>query len=241
MNEETFCSSSVGRSSDWRISLKCLKILSHYGLPGKDLVILAPSHDLKSFKDSVANLYHCQSMLRTLLLHSGFTVSEAMTFSCHSWRHLFPTAGRQLRLSNETLNDMDHGAPNSGMPQSYDSAACVSDLTGKASVLRAFQGGWSMVGPGCVPLPVASQDSTVEKKAKNSTRQSYKRLGPCCVRSLSFRNRLRPGLWSTMANEEYICGVWVHIHFAVCGKCGSLAEPTLFAHFANEGELEFKN
>ena len=29
-------------------------------------------------------------MLRTLLLHSGFTSAEAMTFSCHGWRHLFP-------------------------------------------------------------------------------------------------------------------------------------------------------
>ena len=90
---------------DW--ALKWLEILSHHGLPGKDFVILAPSHDLKSFKDLVANFYHCQSMLRTFLLHSGFTSSEAMTFSCHSWRHLFPTAGRQLQLSNETLNDMD--------------------------------------------------------------------------------------------------------------------------------------
>ena len=147
---------------------KWLEILSHHGLPGKDFVIVAPSHDLKSFKDLVANFYHCQSMLRTLLLHAGFTASEAMTFSSHSWRHLFPTAGRQLRLSNETLNDMGHWAPNSGMPQRYDSAACVSELTGKASVRRAFQGGWSMVGPGCVPLPVASQDSTcsVVKKPK---------------------------------------------------------------------------
>ena len=151
---------------DW--ALKWLEILSHHGLPGKDFVILAPSHDLKSFKDLVANFYHCQSMLRTLLLHSGFTASEAMTFSCHSWRHLFPKAGRQLRLSDETLNDMGHQAPNSGMPQRYDSAACVSELTGKATVRRAFQGGWSMVGPGCVPLPVASQDSTcsVVKKPK---------------------------------------------------------------------------
>ena len=108
---------------DWAV--KWLDVLSHHGLPGKDFVILAPSHDLKSFKDLVANFYHCQSMLRTLLLHSGFTASEAMTFSCHSWRHLFPTAGRQPRLSNETLNDMGHWAPNSGMPQRYDSAACV--------------------------------------------------------------------------------------------------------------------
>ena len=98
---------------DWAV--KWLEVLSYHGLPGKDFVILAPSHDLKSFKDAVANFYHCQSMLRTLLLHSGFTAAEAMTFSCHSWRHLFPTAGRQLRLSNETLNDMGRWAPNSSV------------------------------------------------------------------------------------------------------------------------------
>ena len=142
---------------DW--AFKWLEVLTYHGLPGKDFVILAPSHDLKSFKDAVAKFYHCQSMLRTLLLHSGFTASEAMTYSYHSWRHLFPTAGRQLQLSNATLNDMGHWAPNSGMPQRYDSAACVSELTGKATVRQAFQGNWSMVGPGCVPLLVASQDS----------------------------------------------------------------------------------
>ena len=56
---------------DWAV--KWLEVLSHHGLPGKDFVILAPSHDLKLFKDLVANFYHCQSMLRTLLLHSGFS------------------------------------------------------------------------------------------------------------------------------------------------------------------------
>ena len=50
-----------------------------------------------------------------------------------------------------------------------------------------------MVGTGCVPLPVASQDSTVEKKAKNSTRQSYKRLGPCCVRFCRVETVYGPG------------------------------------------------
>ena len=211
---------------DWAV--KWLAVLSYHGLLGKDFVILAPSHDLKSFKDAVANFYHCQSMLRTILLHSGFTASEAMTFSCHSWRHLFPTAGHQLRLSDETLNDMGHWAPNSGMPQTYDSAACVSELTGKATVRRAFQGGWSMVGPGCVPLPVASQDSTcpVQKKQRfhqTKLQTSWSRL----CRALSWRNRLRPGLWSTMANEGYICEFWVHIHFAVCGNAGALLSQHL--------------
>ena len=166
---------------DWAV--KWLEVLSYHGLPGQDFVILAPSHDLKSFKDAVANFYHCQSMLRTLLLHSGFTASEAMSFSCHSWRHLFPTAGCQLRLSNETLNDVGRWAPNSGMPQRYDSAACVSELTGKATVRQAFHGGWSVVGPGCVPLPVASQDSTCpvfkKKKKFNRTKLQTSCVGLC--------------------------------------------------------------
>ena len=225
---------------DW--AFKWLEVLSHHGLLGKDFVILAPSHDLKSFKDLVANFYHCQSMLRTLLLHSGFTASEAMTFSCHSWRHLFPKAGRQLRLSNETLNDMGHWAPNSGMPQRYDSAACVSELTGKATVRRAFQGGWSMVGPGCVPLPVASQDSScsVVKKPKIQPDKVTNVLvpvmsgsvvsKPSTARALEHHGQRRIHLW--VLGSYSLCSLW---------KCCSPAEPTLFAHFANEGELEFKN
>ena len=36
---------------DWAV--KWLEVLSYHGLPGKDFVILAPSHNLKSFKDAV--------------------------------------------------------------------------------------------------------------------------------------------------------------------------------------------
>ena len=166
-----------------------------------------------------------------------------MTFSCHSWRHLFPTAERQLRLSNETLNDMGHWASNSGVPQRYDSAACVSELTGKATVRRAFQGGWSMVGPGCVPLPVASQDSScsVVKKPKIQPDKVTNVLvlvmsgsvvsKPSTARAVEHHGQRRIHLW--VLGSYSLCSLW---------KCGSLAEPTLFfAHFANEGELEFKN
>ena len=213
---------------DW--AFKWLEVLTYHGLPGKDFVILAPSHDLKSFKDAVAKFYHCQSMLRTLLLHSGFTASEAMTYSYHSWRHLFPTAGRQLQLSNATLNDMGHWAPNSGMPQRYDSAACVSELTGKATVRQAFQGNWSMVGrvayhywwllktlyllnflkkPKIQPdivtnvlVPVVS-GSVVSK--------------PSTARAVEHHGQRRIHLW-----------VWVHIHFAVYGNAVAL----LSQHFS---------
>ena len=51
-----------------RLSGKFCRIMAYLV---RDSVILAPSHDLKSFKDLFANFYRCQSMLRTLLLHSG--------------------------------------------------------------------------------------------------------------------------------------------------------------------------
>ena len=208
----------------------------------RTFVILAPSHDLKSFKDLVANFYHCQSMLRTFLLHSGFTSSEAMTFSCHSWRHLFPTAGRQLQLSNETLKDMGHWAPNSGMPQRYDSAACVSELTGKATVRRAFQG-WLVHGrPWMRAFTGGFSNSTcsVAKKPKTQPdKVTYVLVPvvsgsvvskPSTARAVEHHGNRRIHLW--VLGSYSLCSLW---------KCGSPAEPTPFARFANEGELDFKN
>ena len=37
-----------------------------------------------------------------------------------------------------------------------------------------------------------------------------------------------------MANEEYICGFWVHIHFAVCGNAVAL----LSQHFSRTSQME---
>ena len=65
---------------------------------------------------------------------------------------MYPTAGRQLRLSVDGVNDMGHWAPNSSMPQRYDAAACVSELIHKNEVVCAVRSGWDLVDAGCVPL-----------------------------------------------------------------------------------------
>ena len=99
-----------------------------------------------------------------------------------------------------------------------------------------------MVGLGCVPLPVASQTlpARLQKSQKHNQTRLHTSWSLLC-QVLLFRNRLRPGLWSTMATEEYICGFWVHIHFAVCGNAVALLNQHLSRASQMKGELDFKN
>ena len=85
--EEALCSGSVSirvGASGRGWAVQWLKEFSNHGLPGKDFVILAPLHDLQSFKQSKAN-FHCQPTLRSPLLHPGFTPSETTTLSLPSY------------------------------------------------------------------------------------------------------------------------------------------------------------
>ena len=119
---------------DWAVLW--LKELSNHGLPWEDFIILAPSHDLRSFHSKLPSLPS---------YHSGFTPSEAMSFSCRSWRLLFPTAGRQLRLGRETVNDMGHSGQNSSIPIVRLSSVFFSTLrksNGPASLQGRMVNGW---------------------------------------------------------------------------------------------------
>ena len=99
-----------------------------------------------------------------------------------------------------------------------------------------------MVGPGCVPLPVASQISTcsVLKKPKIQPDKVTNVLvpvvsgsvvsKPSSARAVEHHGQRRIHLW--VLGSYSLCSLW---------KCGGPADPTLFAHFAKEGELEFKN
>ena len=53
---------------------------------------------------------------------------------------------------------------------------------------------------------------------------------PTTARAVEHRGQRRIHLW--VLGSFSLCSLW---------KCGSPAEPTSFAHFAREGELEFKN
>ena len=82
----------------------------------------------------------------------GMEPEVALTFTLHSWRHLLPTAARQLRLSETEQVEIGHWSVGSAMPRMYDSAACVTELTAKNAICSAINKGWVLVDGGCVAL-----------------------------------------------------------------------------------------
>ena len=54
---------------------------------------------------------------------AGMEADEALGYTLHSWRHLLPTAARQLRLSESDQVEIGHWTTGSAMPRRYDSAA----------------------------------------------------------------------------------------------------------------------
>lgn len=138
-----------------------LEALRSQNLPGSDFVISAPASSWASFRSRPADFYDAQAAMRVLLVRSGMDKAEAMTYSCHSWRHLYPTAGRQLDMDPKLIETLGHWAPGSGMAALYDSRACVAELTQKDKVRKAFAAGWDLVDPGCVPRQVPGPEPQV--------------------------------------------------------------------------------
>ena len=100
--------------------------------------------DFLSLSNGIARYDHANSALRILLCKNEgkMSVEEALMYTCHSWRHLYPTMARQLKLPNDAVTEMGHWGPSSGMAARYDSAKGVMELLNKRLVTSAAQAGW---------------------------------------------------------------------------------------------------
>ena len=99
-----------------------------------------------------------------------------------------------------------------------------------------------MVGPGCVPLPVASQDSTCSVFEKPKIQPD--KVTNVLVPVVSFSVVSKPSTARAVEHHgQRRIHLWVLGSYSLCSswKCGSPSEPTSFAHIAREGELEFKH
>ena len=88
-------------------------------------------------------------------------MNEAVTYSLHSFKHVYPTVGRQLGLSDPQIDVMALWASkvSSGLPARYDSAVGVAELRYKAFIVENVKAGYELVGDACVPnAPVVPLD-----------------------------------------------------------------------------------
>ena len=164
--------------------------------------------------------------MRALLVKSGMAVQEAMTFTCHSWRHFYPTAGAQLEVHPDAVDKMGHWAPGAGMGALYDGKACVSELLSKNKVLQAVASGWDLSEPGCLP----SAQKAMPKKAKQRT--STQASSSQAVPKMMVLQTLKLKIHAYKDGVYTLCRQW---------KCGTPENPTLNASFTTKLDETFSH
>ena len=226
--------------NDW--VAEWLSCLARADLPGADFVLLTPSADLSSFKGKIAKYDHFSNMMRVLLSTppNPMDPRSAMQYTPHSWRHLYPTVGRQLQLPDATLDEVGHWECGSEMPKMYDSTACVSELLGKSRIANAVAKGWRPVEAGCIPAPepasfavsipsaprptrVASRLCEVQKKRKVDVPVDDVEILP---KGRQVLNKERSVIHLYLLGTCTLCKLW---------KCGSPDEPAASAEFRGSG------
>ena len=203
-------------------------------MPGEDFVIFGVSRDFRSYRPRVACYADAVGAMRMLLMSFGMDAALALTFTMHSWRHLFPTAARQLRLSESEQIEIGHWATGSSMPRSYDSAACVTELIAKSAITDALASGWQLAAPGCVPQapPARSVAPTVDVV------EALTVPSPCAKRAKPSIRQVNVTVAQNLRQVSHIESGKVHLWYsgvsAACNnwKCGSPDMPLHSAVFA---------
>ena len=198
-------------------------------MPGPDFIVYATSRDFTSFTPRIGSYGDGVNAMRSLLIISGLSSEEALRFTLHSWRHLFPTAARQLRLPEHEQVEMGHWSTGSSMPRRYDSAACVTELIAKTAVTSAFKSGWQIAEAGCVPCepPVMSRCPAVatEKQRKRKIdKPIVSTVDSPVAKSTRVVNYIsgKVHLWSY--GERSLCRMWI---------CGCPEKPSSHAVFSD--------
>ena len=180
---------------DWGSTL--LSELASAGLPGEDSILKAPDSSWSSFANRIADFSDDQAAMRALLVQAGMAVESVMEYSCHSWRHVYPTAGAQLDVNPEAVDAMGHWSPGTGMGALYDGMACVSELLNKKKVLEAVSAGWDLSEPGCLPIkPKAMHTKKTQRQLRALSSSSRG-----CTRQAS---AARPSIPSHTAKVEVV-------------------------------------
>ena len=130
---------------DWAKSFMDLLVL--FGMPGTDFVLLSPVC-ADSFGTSPASYATALMFVRMSLIHIGLTPREALEFTMHGWRQLYPTMSNQLGLPEIEQVAIGHWAKGSAMPQQYDALTNSLETRAKQRILEAMKKGYVVGKPG---------------------------------------------------------------------------------------------
>ena len=134
---------------DWAAPF--LEALASANLPGEDFLVLRPAVNLQSFSAAPAKWADACRAVQAGLVLAGCKPEEAVSFSMHSFRHVYPTMARQLLVPDSVVGVMGSWASRDPMPGHYDSIDCTAELAYKEFVRSNYAAGWRLCGAGNVP------------------------------------------------------------------------------------------
>ena len=213
-------------ADDW------MRELQLAGMPGDDYIMMAPNATYDEWLGRPAEYHDIRRGLHFLLsIQLGMPIQEAVEYNPHSFRHFMVEAGNQLRAikvcSDDDLERVGHWSKGSPMPQSYDNASGVSELSARHKIIDAFRRGWRPTEEGELPNPLpdgskaASSSSAAPVRAFVASRKTRKihvvregmRKTVCSFVSTGTRECPNPGVdWDVRPQD-----------FTFCKPCGGEA------------------
>jgi hypothetical protein len=124
-------------------------------MPGEEFVLLKPHFSYLSFTNRMASFPDMLNAMRYVLVQFlHLSIEEACTYTLHSWRHLYPSASRQMLMANDLGCEIGHWVTGSRMPERYDSVASSKELAAKNAIIAEIRQGRKLAAPGEIPVGV---------------------------------------------------------------------------------------
>ena len=122
--------------------------------------------DFKDFTGHPAMWADANRALHALLVLTGMVADDAVKYTMHSARHVYPTCAFQLLFPPAAVTPMGHWAAEEGkMATRYDGQRTATELAYEANVCVNIQRGWRPVPEGTVPqaalLPLGCNDPSL--------------------------------------------------------------------------------
>ena len=131
------------------------------GMPGPDFLLFEPVSVVR-VKMVPASYSAVINYMRIVLCRPcvGLSVQEALEFSLHSWRHLYPTMSTQLGLDPSQQEAIGHWKKGSTMPLEYDASTNSLEIRAKQHILSSVRKGFDVSKPGEFLMADPSSDPT---------------------------------------------------------------------------------
>ena len=222
-----------------------IKALRSCNMPGTDFVLFQPKSE-DTFSVRPASYATVVTYSRVVLMRIGLSAKEALRFTLHGYRQVYPTLANQLGLESLEQEAIGHWKKGSAMPQVYDTLTNSLEIRAKQRVLGALSRGFQMGKAGEFFMNVSTEPLTesLGEEVKQVVAaddvplaEDGEKPDPPLpieyVDTLPIRDRLSDSIYQVRNAVTQRIHLWGNGNFTLCSRllCGTRDSPSTGALF----------